>query len=149
MSWHFARRFASQARGGLVLLSSIVAFQGVGRSAHYAATKAWVQTFAEGLQLELKHKGVDVVAVAPGPVESGFAERARMDLGNAMPASTVALETLDALGKRGFVRPGRLSKLLGWSLATMPRWGRIHVMTRIMRSMTSHQPEPPAGESAA
>jgi short-subunit dehydrogenase len=148
MSWHFARRFATQSRGGLVLFSSIVAFQGVGHSANYAATKAWVQTFAEGLQVELNGQGVDVVAVAPGPVASGFGERAQMDLGNAMPASKVAAETLDALGERGFVRPGGLSKLLGWSLATMPRWGRVRVMSRIMGSMTSHHRERPAGESA-
>jgi len=149
LTWHFARRFAGRGRGGIVLLSSIVAFQGVARSAHYAATKAWVQTFAEGLQVELKGRGVDVVAAAPGPVASGFGNRARMDLGNAMPAEAVAAETLDALGKRGFVRPGGLSKILGWSLATMPRWGRVRVMSKIMGSMTSHHPERPTREPAS
>lgn len=149
LTWHFARRFASRGRGGIVLLSSIVAFQGVGRSAHYAATKAWVQTFAEGLQVEMKGLGVDVVAIAPGPVASGFGDRARMDLGNAMPPAAVAIETLDALGKRGFVRPGGLSKVLGWSLATMPRWARVQVMSRIMASMTAPRRDAAAGEATS
>ena len=71
LSHHFARRFVAQRRGGLILMSSLVAFQGVPRAATYAATKAFIQTFAEGLRLELAPSGVDVVASAPGPVRSG------------------------------------------------------------------------------
>ena len=52
--------------GGIVLMSSLVAFQGVPRAANYAATKAYVQSFAEALRLELKPLGVDVIASAPG-----------------------------------------------------------------------------------
>lgn len=132
LSWHFARRFAQRGRGGIVLMSSLVAFQGAGRAANYAATKAWVQAFSEGLQIELKPLGVDVLSVAPGPVASGFGARARMEMGRAMPAGLVPAEALDALGRQGLVRPGGLSKLLGWSLATMPRSGRVFVMSRIM-----------------
>lgn len=40
LTHHFGSRFAAQRRGGIILLSSIVAFQGVPRSANYAATKA-------------------------------------------------------------------------------------------------------------
>jgi short-subunit dehydrogenase len=42
-----------RGRGGIVLLSSIVAFQGAPNAAHYAATKAYVQTLSEGLHVEL------------------------------------------------------------------------------------------------
>jgi short-subunit dehydrogenase len=72
LSHHFAGRFVHQGRGGIVLMSSLVAFQGVPRAANYAATKAYVQALAEGLRLELAPQGVDVVASAPGPVLSGF-----------------------------------------------------------------------------
>src|SRR5215510_5993524 len=58
LTWHFGRRFAAQGPGGIVLISSIFAFQGVPGSAHYAATKAWVQTLAEGLRRELRDRGV-------------------------------------------------------------------------------------------
>lgn len=44
---HFGGRFAKQKRGGIILLSSIVAFQGVPKSANYAATKAYIQVLAE------------------------------------------------------------------------------------------------------
>jgi short-subunit dehydrogenase len=54
LTHHFARRFTEQRRGGIILMSSIVAFQGVPYAAHYAATKAYVQTLAEGLAAELR-----------------------------------------------------------------------------------------------
>jgi len=135
---HFARRLARRGRGGIVLMSSLVAFQGAPRSAHYAATKAWVQTLAEGLCVELRPLGVDVLASAPGPVHSGFAARADMRMDRASDPDTVARETLDALGRRGTVRPGGLSKLLGWSLATLPRALRVQVLARVMAGMTAH-----------
>jgi uncharacterized protein len=57
-------------------------------------------------------------------------------MGAAGKASDVAVETLDALGSSSTVRPGILSKLLGYSLSTLPRFGRVLVMTRIMAGMT-------------
>lgn len=136
---HCAPRFAKRGRGGIVLVSSVLAFQGVPRSAHYAATKAWVQTFAEGLRSELRPRGVDVLVSAPGPVDTGFAKRADLRMGSMLPAAVVARQTLDALGRRGTVRPGWLSKLLGWSLAALPRAARVSVLTQVMGGMTAHQ----------
>lgn len=132
---HIAPRLAQRKRGGIVLFSSVLAFQGVPQSAHYAATKAWVQSFAEGLHRELASRGVDVLASAPGPVNSGFAKRAKLDLGTALAPEVVARDTLDALGRQGTVRPGPLSKVLGWTLAAMPRQGRVIVLGRIMSQM--------------
>ena len=138
-SYHFGRRFAEQGRGGLILMSSLLAFQGVPRAAHYAATKAYVQNLAEGLRLEWKPHGVDVLASAPGPVQSGFAERANMRMGLALQAPSVARTTLRALGRRSTVRPGWLSKLLEGSLSTLPRWGRSLIVGQVMKGMTQHQ----------
>jgi uncharacterized protein len=139
LSHHFARRFAIQRRGGLVLMSSLVAFQGVPRAATYAATKAFIQTFAEGLRLELSGSGVDVVASAPGPVRSGFGARADMRMGAAASPATVARGTLDALGHRTTVRPGFLSKFLEASLLPLPRLARSRIMSVVMGGMTRHQ----------
>lgn len=139
ISHHFGRRFSTQGHGGIILLSSLVAFQGVPLSSTYAATKAFIQSFAEGLQLEVAPLGVDVLAVAPGPVESGFAAHANMQMSMALKPQEVAQETLNALGKTGTVRPGRLSKLLEFSLAFLPRWGRTRVMQQVMKGMTEHQ----------
>jgi len=135
---HFGRQFARRGRGGLVLMSSLVGFQGVPHAAHYAATKAYVQTLAEALHVELGPRGVDVLASAPGPVHSGFAARADMRMGVALQPAAVARATLNALGHTTTVAPGLLSKVLLGSLVPLPRWARARVMGRVMRGMTKH-----------
>ena len=72
----FGPKLRARGRGGFVLMSSLLAFQGVPRAANYAATKAYIQTLAEGLRLERAPLGIEVVASAPGPIHSGFAARA-------------------------------------------------------------------------
>ncbi len=137
----FGRRFAEQGRGGLVLMSSLLAFQGVPLAANYAATKAYIQTLAEGLHLELAPHGVDVIASAPGPIHSGFAARANMRMGMGQTPKAVARTTLDALGRRITVRPGWLSKALEGSFTGLPRWARARILGRVMGGMTRHQSE--------
>lgn len=139
LCWRFGRRFRERGAGDIVLMSSLLAFQGVPRAANYAATKAYVQSLAEGLRLELAPHGVQVIASAPGPIASGFGQRARLHMPLTMPPAVVARQTLDQLGRRGTVRPGWLSKGLGWSLATLPRWGQVRVMGQVMKGMTAHQ----------
>lgn len=139
MSHHYGQRFAARGRGGIILLSSIVAFQGVAKTANYAATKAYVQTLSEGIRAELAPHGVDVLASAPAPVSTGFAARANMQMGFALKPAEVATETLRALGRRGTVRPGWLSKLLIYGLSMLPRIGRTLIMSTVMADMTKHQ----------
>jgi len=139
---------AARRRGGIVLFGSIVAFQGVARAANYAATKAYAQVLAEGLHRELKPLGIDVLASAPGPVNTGFAARSDLQMGAAASAETVARATLNALGKRAIVRPGLLSKLLIYGLATAPRALRGRIMSSIMQGMTRHHaPRDPEGQA--
>jgi short-subunit dehydrogenase len=133
----FARRFAARRRGAMVLMSSLVAFQGVPRAAGYAATKAYVQSLAEGLALELKPLGVDVLASAPGPVVSGFGVRAGMRIQRGQTPEEVARATLRALGRRTTVRPGFLAQALEAALAPLPRFARVRVLARVMAGMTS------------
>lgn len=135
----YGNRFTRRGRGGIILMSSLLAWQGVPRSAHYAATKAWVQTLAEGLRRELAPNGVDVLASAPGPVSSGFAARADMQMSVAAAPAVVAEQSLAALGHTGTVVPGALSKLLTYSVLPFPRFIRTRILERVMAGMTRHQ----------
>lgn len=143
LAFHFGRRFVGRGRGALVLFGSLVGFQGTPFAAHYAATKAYIQTLAEGLHVELRPKGVDVLAVAPGPVHSGFAARARMVLGPADNPLTVARAVLAKLGRSMSVTPGPIGKLLTWSLKTAPRPLRVRIMGKIMGGMTREKLQQP------
>lgn len=134
---HFANVFKEKRRGGIILMGSLVGFQGVPLSTTYAASKAFIQSFAEGLYFELRPLGIDVLCSAPGPVHSGFAGRARMNMTQAATPEIIAGRTIASLGKRITVRPGFLSKLLGWSLVALPRFWRIKIMAMIMGKMAA------------
>jgi short-subunit dehydrogenase len=139
LTHYFGQQFAIQKRGGIILMSSMVAFQGTPYSANYAATKAYVQTLAEGIAVELKSKGVDVLAAAPGPVESGFSKRANMKMSMSLTPSQVGIPILKALGRKTTVLPGLLTKFLVYSLRTVPRKGKVKIMEKVMGGMTVHQ----------
>lgn len=140
LTHHYANVFRKKKKGGIILFSSLVAFQGAPRAANYAATKAFIQTFAEGLRVEMKSFGIDVLSVAPGPVYSGFGARANMEIGaRATKPDVIARVALTALGKRATVRPGFISKFLGYSLSAAPRFIRIRIMKNIMDRMTKYQ----------
>lgn len=68
-----------------------------------------MQTLAEALHVELAPLGVDVLASAPGPTNSGFATRVHMQMGVMLNARDVATATLAALGRKATVMPGWLS----------------------------------------
>ena len=135
----FGKRFSKRGRGGMILMSSIVGFQGMPFAASYAATKAYVQTLAEALHVELAPFGIDVLAAAPGPTLSKFADRAGQRMGKALKPEDIAQPILDALGRKSTVLPGFLSKLLRYSVVPLPRWARIRIMGMVMKGMTKHR----------
>lgn len=139
LSHFFAQKFKQQGRGGIIFLSSLVAFQGVPYAANYAASKAYIQSFAEALAVELKPFGVEVLAAAPGPVETGFGQRANMKMDSALSPDQVGVPILAALGKRTNVVPGVLSKVLTYALRTVPRFMKVKIMLKVMGGFTQHQ----------
>lgn len=139
LTHHFSRRFSENKRGGIILFSSLVAFQGVPFSANYAATKAYIQSLAEALAVELKPVGVDVLAAAPGPVATGFGQRANMQMNMSLTPQQVGIPILRALGRQTTVLPGFLTKVLIYSLRTVPRWAKVQIMKQVMGGMTQHQ----------
>lgn len=139
LAHYFSQKFARQQRGGIILFSSIVAFQGVPFSANYAASKAYIQSLAEALAVELKPSGVDVLAAAPGPVASGFAQRANMNMGQTLTPQQVGVPILKALGRTHLVRPGLLTKILSYALMTAPRALKVRIMGKIMGGFTGNK----------
>jgi uncharacterized protein len=94
---------------------------------------------AEALAVELKPFGVDVLAAAPGPVASGFGDRANMKMNMSLTPQQVGIPILKALGRKTTVLPGFLTKFLTYSLRTVPRWGKVKIMKIVMGGMTQHQ----------
>lgn len=80
---HLAKRVAkemvAQGKGRILFTSSIAAILPGPFEAVYAASKAFVHSFSEGLRVELKDTGVTVTSLMPGPTETNFFDRADMD----------------------------------------------------------------------
>lgn len=66
----------SQRHGRILNVASIAAFAPGPGMATYYASKAFVLNFSDALATELKGSGVTVTALCPGPVNTGFADRA-------------------------------------------------------------------------
>ena len=121
----FAPDMVSAHCGGVINLASTAAFQPLAGASVYAASKAFVLFFSEGLGLELEGTGVQVMAACPGPVATHFfvnmsptLKTSQMD----QPGSVV----LDIL--RGFdqgknvVYPGKVTNRLStWGARFLPR----------------------------
>jgi hypothetical protein len=104
-------------RGGLLNVSSVAAFlPGPGMAVYYA-TKAYVLSFTEALHQEWSGRGIRVSALCPGPVQTEFQARAKMELPGAakiveLPAASVAQIGYDGLmGGQRVVVPGLANKL--------------------------------------
>jgi uncharacterized protein len=79
---HLAKRvlpgMVSRGSGGLLFTSSIAASAPGPYHATYAASKAFLLSFAEAIRYELRDTGVTVTALMPGPTDTEFFDRAGM-----------------------------------------------------------------------
>lgn len=122
----------TQAKGHILNISSLAAFQPMPGMACYAASKAFVLSFTEALAEELKGTGVLATVLCPGFTNTDMAsaglEKLRAEFGNlpdlfmAEPAS-VARAGYDACMKGTVVEvPGLANKALSLWSQTQPRW---------------------------
>jgi uncharacterized protein len=73
-------RHMKELNAGKILFTASIAGEMVApREAVYAATKAFVLSFAHSLRYELKETGITVTALQPGPTDTNFFHRAGMN----------------------------------------------------------------------
>jgi len=72
-------------RGAVINVSSLASTLPIPDFAVYAATKAYVTSLSEALRLELRDHEVKVLAVCPGPVKTGFGDRAMRTTATRLP----------------------------------------------------------------
>jgi short-subunit dehydrogenase len=70
LSRHFGGPMLERGRGGIILIGSMAGNAGGASTALYGAGKAFAQIFAEGLWSEVKPKGIDVLYVVVGAVDT-------------------------------------------------------------------------------
>ena len=68
----FLPAMVTRRRGAILNVASTAGMQPMPYSAGYSAAKAYALTFSEAIHQEVRHHGVTVTALAPGPVETDF-----------------------------------------------------------------------------
>jgi short-subunit dehydrogenase len=64
----------AKKRGAILNVSSSAGFLPIADFSVYAASKAYVNSFSEGLRAELRGTGISVLALCPGPVHTEFTQ---------------------------------------------------------------------------
>ncbi len=76
---YIVRQMKGLGAGKILFTASIAGEMVAPREAVYAATKAFVLSFAHSLRYELRDTGISVTALQPGPTDTDFFHRAGMD----------------------------------------------------------------------
>ncbi|MFZ4797940.1 MAG: SDR family NAD(P)-dependent oxidoreductase [Bacteroidia bacterium] len=105
LSHYFGNKMLVKGSGGIINIASTAAFLPLPYWSNYAASKAYLLSFSEGIWHELKDKGIDVLAVCPGPTQTEFASIANVNL-NGMTANDVVNYSLKNIGKKSSVIVG-------------------------------------------
>lgn len=117
LTHHFGKKMTTRKRGGIINMSSIVAFQGVPFIANYAGTKAYNLVFSEGIAAEFAKYNIDVLAVTPGFTNTNLA--GEYDFSGLpmkpLDPSYVAARAIKSLGRKRLTIPGAMNSFLYWS----------------------------------
>jgi short-subunit dehydrogenase len=120
LAHHFGRSMRKRRRGGMIFVSSTIAFAGAPGWSNYAASKGYDLLLAEGLAKELHKDGISVLALCPGATQSElWPPGSRRSL--VMRPKAVVDIALKKLGSQTTVVPGWLNSLIALSTRLLPR----------------------------
>jgi short-subunit dehydrogenase len=128
----------AKGSGTIINVASLVAFQPMPYFATYAASKAFVLNYSAALSSEYLHRGIRVLALCPGSVETPFWDSADTHgtggaVGSMSTPQHVVRSALNALdGKRATVVPGLSNRMSAHLMPRLPR----RLATAMARSFT-------------
>lgn len=137
---HLLPRLAARGHGGMIMVASTAAYQGVPGMSVYGATKGFDLLLGEALAQELGQAGIQVITVSPGHTATEFhavAGVAGAVAGEAARPEDVVKETLERLGRsRSFIH-GRLNRVLVFAQRLATRRLAVAVTGRLIRRRMS------------
>ncbi|PYS82866.1 MAG: short-chain dehydrogenase, partial [Acidobacteria bacterium] len=136
----FAQDMRTRGRGKILLVASVLAYQGVQNFAVYSAAKAYVLRLGEALHRELKRDGITVTVLCPGMSDTGFARAAQQKITPALkllmmqpaPVVRAGIRALDA-GRMSVV-PGLANKAMVIFTWATPRWLHQAILSHAMNT---------------
>ncbi len=144
----FGKRMIPTGHGGIILMTSLSAFQGSAYISTYSATKAFNIILAEGLWDEWRRNGVDVLACIAGAIRTpNYLASSPQHTGrfsdSTLPPEIVVAKALAALGRQPTVIPGSLNRLSSFIMRRLlSRRAAIRIMGSVLRGMYAHEKSP-------
>jgi uncharacterized protein len=127
-----------QRRSGRVMnVASTAAFQPGPLMAEYYASKAYVLSFSEAIAAELKHTGVTVTALCPGPTLTEFQKRAGVQNSRLFDRGSMDSMSVARIGYAAMMRGQRVAitgwrnKMLVQAVRFMPRAATLAIVKRL------------------
>jgi uncharacterized protein len=114
---YFGQKLAARGRGGLLFVGAMGAGKGVPYMANDGAAKAYLQSLAEGLHVELKPQGVHVTVLPPGPTDTPVIAKLGLTP-ETMPMRPMRVEQCVSEGlkalreNRSMIIPGRMNRVM-------------------------------------
>ena len=121
------RAMTARGHGEIVNISSVAGFLPRGAASTYAAGKAWVTSFTQGIALLLRGTGVSITAICPGFTHTEFHASADADMSNTpkflwLDADMVVAEGLaDARAGKVVSIPSRRYRAIVTLVRLLPR----------------------------
>ncbi|WEZ07364.1 SDR family NAD(P)-dependent oxidoreductase [Priestia flexa] len=131
----FLPEMVERNEGRILNIASVASFLPGPLLAVYYATKAYVLSFTEALENELKDTNITISALCPGPTKTGFSDRANLSSSKLFESGALHVEDVAKVGYEQFMR-GKTIIILGAKVATMlPRFSPRKLITKVVRSM--------------
>lgn len=127
---HFLPDMLARESGRIMNVASISAFMPVPTLASYAATKAYVLSLSEALEVELRDSGVTVTALCPGFTRTPMLEEAD-DHGSGFRVPDIVVGDAASVAREGYrgcmkgtpiVVPGRINLASTLATRAAPKW---------------------------
>lgn len=127
----------ARSRGRIMNVASTAAFMPGPLMAVYYASKAYVLSFSEALNEELRGSGVSVTALCPGPTSTGFQARAQMEQSRLVRGRRIM--DVETVAKSGYAalmagRPVAIPGLMNRVQTLLPRLLPRSLIPGIVRS---------------
>lgn len=136
-----APSMVARGAGAIINVASMGGFQPAPYLAVYGASKAFVLSFSQALTAELRGRGVRVLALCPGPVDTAFFEvlgSREAAIGQQLSAAAVVEAALAAVDAgRAVVVPGRRNALTARLVRLLPQSVVLGLAERSTRSVLS------------
>jgi len=125
MTYLFAGEMRKKGYGKILNVASVAGFTAMPYFAVYAATKAFVFSFSQAIDEELKGTGVSVVALCPGPVSTGFERAANMTYSKTMMMGAYSPLQIAKSGYSALMK-GKSVQYGGWTV------GMVNIVSRLL-----------------